>query len=485
MSETASMRFRAFLSYAHADTRWAKWLHGRLESYRVDADLVGRETSIGPIPTKLSPIFRDRDDFAGGHTLTEATIAALDASTALIVLCSAVSAGRSAVNEEVRLFKSRHPDRTIIPVIIEGKSPENFPPALRFDVAPDGTISDKPVTVLAADMREEGDGKRLALAKVIAGLTGVATDDIFRRAERAERAAKWQRRRTLALVAVLLAFMVAVGLTHGRWYPVLDATAYRIINLGNDMTRPGEVFQDCTGCPEMVVIPAGSFMMGSADAKKDQWPQHKVTIAKPFAVSKFEITYDQWDMCVAAGGCDNKLSYADWGRGTKPVVRVTWDDARQFVLWMSSRTRQSYRLLSEAEWEYAARGIRDASLPHPNFWWGNEMVEGYANCNGCGSKWDHTAPVGSFKPNPFGLYDMLGNVHEWVQDCYKSSYHDVPTDGSPAVELDDCPRILRGGSFVDYYRDIPLARRIFTFQTHSDVNIGFRVARTLLPHAER
>ena len=174
-----------FFPDAHADTRWAKWLHGRLESFRIDKDLVCRETELGPVPKTLRPIFRDREDFSGGHTLTDATVAALDASATLIVVCSTVSSGRPAVNEEVRLFRSRHPDRPVIPVIVEGTFPDNFPPALRYDVTPDGEVTDRPVTFLAPDLRDEGDGRDLAVAKVAARLMGLPPDDVFRRAERA------------------------------------------------------------------------------------------------------------------------------------------------------------------------------------------------------------------------------------------------------------------------------------------------------------
>jgi tetratricopeptide (TPR) repeat protein len=187
MSKPSALKYRAFLSYSHVDRGWASWLHKRLEDYRFEKDLVGRTTAMGPIPRTLRPIFRDREDFSGGHTLTEATVAALDASAALIVLCSTVAATRPAVNEEVRLFKSRHPLRSVVPVIVEGTPYENFPPALRYELEPDGTVSTRPVTVLAPDLREEGDGRSLALAKVIAGLTGVGTDDIVRRAERDHR----------------------------------------------------------------------------------------------------------------------------------------------------------------------------------------------------------------------------------------------------------------------------------------------------------
>src|SRR5262245_30521548 len=204
MAEIATLKYRAFMSYGHHDAKWAKWLHGALESFRIDPNWVGGRSRIGPLPTTLRPIFRDRDDFSGGHTLGEATIAALDASAALVVLCSTVAAKRPAVNEEVRLFRSRHPDRPVIPVIIDGSHPENFPPALRFAIAADGSISDRPVTILGPDLRDTGDGKALGIAKVVAGLTGVSPDDIFRRAERARRRSARVRNGVIAVLALLV-----------------------------------------------------------------------------------------------------------------------------------------------------------------------------------------------------------------------------------------------------------------------------------------
>lgn len=204
MHPTTQFKFRAFLSYAHADRTWGKWLHGRLEGARIDEDLVGRETPMGTVPQSLRPIFRDREDFTGGHILADATIAALDASAALIVLCSTVAAGRPAVNEEVRLFRWRHPDRPVIPVIIDGTPPSNFPPALRCKVAADGSVTEDPVTILAPDLRETGDGQYLGLAKVIAGLTGLTTDEIARRAER------HRRRRFRSIVAALSSIIITL-----------------------------------------------------------------------------------------------------------------------------------------------------------------------------------------------------------------------------------------------------------------------------------
>ena len=188
MSEPAAIKYRGFLSYSHADTRWAKRLHGRLEGFPIDSDLVGRETSVGSVPRTLRPIFRDRDEFTAGHTLTDQTIAALDQSAALIVLSTPASAKSFYVNEEIRAFKSLHPDRPVIPLIVAGKpgdpTSECLPQALKFKLDAKGRITKESVELLAADAREEGDGKNLALAKVVAGLIGVSSDEIFRRADR-------------------------------------------------------------------------------------------------------------------------------------------------------------------------------------------------------------------------------------------------------------------------------------------------------------
>ncbi len=205
------IKYRAFLSYNHQDTRIAMRVHARLESFRIDKDLVSRPTPAGPVPPTLRPIFRDRNDFDAGGELGEETAAALDASAALIVIASPHAAKSKYVNEEIRLFKSRHPERAIVPLIVEGEpgDPENecFPPALRFAVTPDGAITDAPTDVLAADLREAGDGFVLALAKVVARLIGLAPDMIYRRAERERR----RQERLRAGIGGVIALLVAVG----------------------------------------------------------------------------------------------------------------------------------------------------------------------------------------------------------------------------------------------------------------------------------
>ena len=213
-------------------------------------------------------------------------------------------------------------------------------------------------------------------------------------------------------------------------------------------------FKECTRCPGMVVVPAGSFLMGSPssadteDADTDEFPQHPVTIGQRFAVSEFEVTFENWDTCYELGGCRLRPDDYGWGRGDRPVILVDWDDAQQYVSWLSQQTGKTYRLLSEAEWEYAARGGTTTSYS-----WGNDIKVGdkaMANCFACGSQWDdkETAPVGSFAPNAFGLHDTLGNVWEWVDDCYHTSYDGAPADGS-AWQTNDCnQRVIRGGSWA-------------------------------------
>src|SRR5262249_31934424 len=220
MAEATLLKYRAFLSYTHADIKVAARLHKRLEAFSIDKDLVGRGTALGPIPKSLRPIFRDREDWAAGHTITELTLAALDASSALVVLCSPSSARSRYVNEEVRLFKSRHPERLVIPVIVDGipgdAERECFAPAVRFLVEANGAITSTPAEVLAADVREEGDGLEMATAKVVAGLIGLSTDEVFRRAERDRRRRVRLRNGVIAVLALLT--LAATGGAAYAWH---------------------------------------------------------------------------------------------------------------------------------------------------------------------------------------------------------------------------------------------------------------------------
>ena len=193
---------------------------------------------------------------------------------------------------------------------------------------------------------------------------------------------------------------------------------------------PGAVFQECADCPEMVVIPAGAFDRGSTEGDDDEGPVRRVTFDAPFALGRYEVTSAEWDACAAANFCRAISDDAGWGRNRRPVITVSWDDIRDFVRWMNSKVEGTpYRLPSEAEWEYAARA--DTKTP---YWTGSSISERQANF---GRNIGRTADVGTYDPNPFGLYDVHGNTWEWVEDCYASSFAGGPVDGS-VVTASDC-----------------------------------------------
>ncbi len=264
------------------------------------------------------------------------------------------------------------------------------------------------------------------------------------------------------------------------------------IALQDDLQRlaAGTVFKDCDVCPEMVVLPAGKFQMGDVEGIGDGYakasvPVREVTFRAPFALGKYEITHEEFDRFSQATG-RSLLSDHGWGRGRRPVTKVSWDDAVAYVQWLSEQTGKRYRIPSEAEWEYAARaGTRTA------FWWGSQPSHEYANYgkgmpgwfpSGVVSgrdQWLYTAPVGQFPANPFGLHDMQGNVWEWVSDCFAESYAGAPSDGTPRGG--DCEnRIMRGGSWgynPNYMRASTRVKVIWGVL--SFLYYGIRVARDL------
>ena len=253
----------------------------------------------------------------------------------------------------------------------------------------------------------------------------------------------------------------------------------------------GDIFRDCPLCPEMVVLPGGFFLMGTPPNTRyavdmDQ-PYHPVTIAEPFAVGRYEVTFDEWDACVAEGGCNcYEPEDEDWGRGRRPVINVSWEDAQDYLYWLGRKTGKSYRLLSEAEWEYAVR----AGTTTDNYWGDYERARNaicaYANVNesvfDCDGK-EMPLPVGSFRPNPFGLYDMIGNVEELTADCWNYSYDGAPADGRAWQEGDCSLRVTRGGSFSRWSNFSRSEFRSSARGTTSPRNrhnyLGFRVAREM------
>lgn len=268
---------------------------------------------------------------------------------------------------------------------------------------------------------------------------------------------------------------------------------------------PGRAFRDCAQCPEMVVVPAGSFVMGSPPnepLRDDDEGQHRVTFAKPFAVGRYPVTWDEWEACVQDNFCEGQAvesalrtgldgkpiaNYRDHGRGNRPVVGVSWWDAQKFIGWLNERSGGGYRLLSESEFEYASRAGTTSA-----YTWGDAPDHNYANFGriegGLGGEtggrdvWlDETSPVGSFPPNAWGLYDMLGNTYEWTEDCYEADAAKLPTDGS-AVKSGNCNvRVMRSTSFTSEPHTLRSANRAGQYPPNLRGRnyLSFRVAKTL------
>lgn len=267
-----------------------------------------------------------------------------------------------------------------------------------------------------------------------------------------------------------------------------------------DPTSGLREFRDCPECPTMVELPRGRFLMGAApgeteltkrlgqpEASSDaERPQVDVEIARRIAIGKYEVSFAEWDYCYQQGGCTYRPQDEGWGRGERPVINVTRLDAEEYVRWLRGHTGVSYRLPSEAEWEYAARG-GSTTARH----WGDSLGEGRAVCDGCGSRWDgrRTAPVGSLEPNAFGLHDVLGNATEWVADCWHPTHDGAPGNGaartsdSPWWRDGECERpVRRGGFWQSYPWTVRAAHRTYWRPgpwSERSPHYGFRVARDL------
>jgi formylglycine-generating enzyme required for sulfatase activity/uncharacterized caspase-like protein len=273
--------------------------------------------------------------------------------------------------------------------------------------------------------------------------------------------------------------------------------------------KPKDSFRECDRCPTMLVVPAGSFTMGSPESERvpvaaaytkyaivprtlttttplsSEGPQHQITIARPFAAGKFAVTFDEWDACVDDGGCNGyRPSDQGWGRGSRPVVNVNWDDARAYVMWLSRKTGKGYRLLSEAEWEYIAR----ATTTTP-YWWGSSFSTDQANYNGTrtyadqptGENRQKTLPVASFSPNPWGFYQVHGNSYDWTEDCFHDDYFGAPGDGSAWTGENCKGHVVRGGAWSSAPWMLRCVYRAWFPTDFRSANHGFRLARTLTP----
>ena len=234
----------------------------------------------------------------------------------------------------------------------------------------------------------------------------------------------------------------------------------------------------------MVVVPAGSFIMGSsaneAGSTPDERPQHTVTFVRPFSVGRLPVTFNEWNACVTAGGCRYSPPEANGAAATQPVTNILWDDAREYVYWLSRATGRSYRLLSEAEREYVTRAGTTTA-----FWWGDSFapVEAYDS----GSDPYPVAEVGARETvrtpplgaNPWGLYQVHGGVYDWVEDCWNDSYDNAPSDGSAWLTGDCSAHVLRGGAFSRSAQTRRSAARIWSGPPNRMAYMSVRVARSL------
>ncbi len=247
---------------------------------------------------------------------------------------------------------------------------------------------------------------------------------------------------------------------------------------------PGGLFRDCSSCPEMAPIPPGAFLMGSPPnepaRQPAEGPQVEVTIPRAFALGAKEVTFEQWSACVADGGCAHAPHDAGWGGGARPVVNVSWDDAQAYAAWLSKKTGQNYRLPSEEEWEYAARaGAKTPFVSGPVISTDQANFDGAHPYGGdAGKVRGRTTPAGSFAANPFGLYDMNGNVWEWVADCWSASHENAPADGAPRGGACSS-RVLKGGAWNTGGWRLRAGHRIGKREDAREYDNGFRVARDL------
>lgn len=255
--------------------------------------------------------------------------------------------------------------------------------------------------------------------------------------------------------------------------------------------RPLDQFKECERCPEMIVIPAGRFLMGAEDGEAasipDEAPQHEVSFAKPFAIGRFTVTMGEWDACVAARGCSYRPVDQGWGRGRQPAINILWDDAKDYVAWLSRTTGRPYRLPSEAEREYAARAGTTTA-----YWFGDSFVPAQANCAPgdrelipastgdvqpvAGTR---PLPVRSFAANPWGLYQVHGNVYDWVEDCWNDDYNGAPSDGSAWTSGNCNAHVLRGGAFSRAPQTARAAARLWFASPNRMIYMSVRVARTM------
>jgi formylglycine-generating enzyme required for sulfatase activity len=445
-------------------------------------------------------VFYAPKEIALGDSLKESITDALEHSRAMLLLVSRESARSEWMNAEIQAARNRYehdPSFKIIPVRLDASAvaTDKFLERFLTLTAQDGDVQDVAAQIRNSfDASSGGDSERNRNARIEAELDEALKErvrlreraDAEERARReAERLEARERKRTRRLSAVVGALVLLLGLVGVGWSQqnFLRERYYWLSTMGPSVltaeqerekaAKTGSDFKECaTGCPTMVVVPAGAFLMGSLDRSKDEGLSHEVRIAKPFAIGKTEVTFDEWDACVAANACP-KAWDDTWGRDDRPVINVSWDDAKQYASWLSRVTGKGYRLLSEAEWEYAAGAGSGSSFND------EAQLDKYAWYSANSDCMTH--PVGAKLPTVFDLYDMYGNVWEWVEDTWHSSYEGAPADGSAWIGGDTRWRVIRGGAWNSEPGQLRPANRSRNTVGTRDNNTGFRLARTLNP----
>jgi formylglycine-generating enzyme required for sulfatase activity len=430
-----------FISYAHADRPWVETLAAALEargfSVWWDPSLV--------VGTRYRDAIRDE----------------LRAAKAVVVVWSQTSIESDWVRDEADEAKTR---KILVPVSRSGvRPPHGFGQLQTCDLT---------------GWPDAGDPDAFPqLLKALGVMTGQTTPPLPRPSRNTFSPLVWIA--SIAGIVVLAALFVFL-LPHRAAHLKAPPRPVRAVSTLAALRRPSrQSFRDCANCPELIAVPSGKFRMGSVDPRSgaDEHDLHEVTIARPFAIGKFDVTFDEWTACVADGACNRyKPDDEGWGRDDRPVINVNWEDARAFLKWLSRKTGHPYRLLSEAEYEYAARAGTTTL-----YYWGNVPGNGNALCGGCitPAPAKKTLPVGRFAPNPFGLYDISGNVWSWTEDCYVESYKSAPVDGSAIVRPDCHKRVIRGGAWSGDIGDARTSDRNAATPDTRSADIGFRVARDL------
>ena len=454
---------KVFICYRRTDGSWhAEWLHNSLIG-REFCDARGEAHRITTYYDKLAPGLADWQEF---H------FPSLQSSQALILVSTCGVAkdftrlrNPDWVYEELRWWCK---NRNVAPIVIDatGEGDRWLPELVKRKWPKINRIElRREVAETAIEKNDENFRKRIC-ERIIGAIKESDQATVFEDVQRKNTLVRHLT--TIATASVVFVIMLAIAI----WImtsnlPFLEGYSYRMAQLGY------------VSEPDMVEVPSGCYLMGSDDSKNTR-PKHEVCFDNDFFISQFEVTFEDYDLFVRANGYERGHPDAMKGyRGNRPVINVSWEDAKAYIDWLNATSdpEQPYRLPSEAEWEYAARGGTES-----RYWWGDNVGENFANCDGCGSEWDaqHTAPVGSFPPNQYGVYDTAGNVWEWVQDCWHHNYENAPTDGSARTEQNegDCnSHTVRGGAWQNLHSHVVSHSRLENENLHTSRLTGFRLAQ--------